>query len=151
MAIGKEKSPCFLASLELSSCGCRMKSAGQKLLIGVLSAVCVALTLWLWPRRPERPMPSQARMTPATASASAPETNPPATAPAPSPSAASATRLRDLFRSLKTAPDARAARQQLSELHGSLSTMPRNAAVAAIRQFLDSKADSVTHLGFKVA
>jgi len=59
--------------------------------------------------------------------------------------------LQDTFGSLKTTPDAKTARQQLSELCGILSAVPTNAAVAAIRQFLDSKADSLTHLGFKVA
>jgi len=129
-----------------------MNKAGQKLLVGALGAVLVVvLALWLWPRKREQPMPPQARTTPATASASGPETNPPAAAPAPNPSAALAPRLEYMVGSLKTVPDAKTARQRLSELRGALSAMPTNAAVAAIRQFLDSKADSPTHLGFKVA
>jgi hypothetical protein len=56
-----------------------------------------------------------------------------------------------MFGSFKTVKDAKAARQSLAELRRALSAMPTAAAVAAIRQFLDSKEDASTHLGFKVA
>ncbi len=52
--------------------------------------------------------------------------------------------------SLQTAPDAKTARDQLAALRAVLAAMSKDEAVAAIRQFLDSKADAVTGLGFKV-
>ncbi len=39
----------------------------------------------------------------------------------------------------------------LTELRAAFSAMPTNEAVAVIKQFLDSKVDASTHLGFKVA
>jgi len=60
-------------------------------------------------------------------------------------------KLRQLSDSLKSAPDAKAAQRSLGELRRELSTMPTNGALAAIRQFLDSKVDASTHLGFKLA
>ena len=59
--------------------------------------------------------------------------------------------LQKAFRSLQTVPDAKTARELLAELRAALSAMPKNEAVAAIKQFLDSKADAATQLGFKVA
>ena len=47
--------------------------------------------------------------------------------------------------------DANGAREELEALRAALAAMPTNEAVALIRQFLDSKADAPTHLGFKIA
>ena len=52
---------------------------------------------------------------------------------------------------MRSVADAATARQKLATLRQMLAAMPTNAAVAAIRAFLDSKADATTHLGFKVA
>jgi len=46
--------------------------------------------------------------------------------------------------------DAAASRQRLAELSQWLATLPPKEAVAAIRQFLDSKADAPTGQGFKI-
>jgi len=60
-------------------------------------------------------------------------------------------KLQDLLTEVKSAPDAKAARQRLAALHAALSAMPTNEAATAIRQLLDSHVDGSTHLGFKVA
>jgi hypothetical protein len=52
---------------------------------------------------------------------------------------------------LRGAKDSAAAGPQLAELRRALAGMPPEAASAAIRQFLDSKTDAPTRLGFKVA
>lgn len=44
-----------------------------------------------------------------------------------------------------------ASSKSLQDLRSQLSAMPRDAAVAAIRKYLDSKTDLPTHMGFKVA
>jgi len=67
------------------------------------------------------------------------------------PPADSNSRLRAACEAVRTAPNAKAARLQLAELRGTLTAMPTDATVAAIRQMLDSKVDAPTHLGFKVA
>ena len=59
-------------------------------------------------------------------------------------------RLQAAFDAIRNAKDTTAARPQLDELRAALSAMPTNAAVAAIQQFLDSKTDASTHMGFKV-
>jgi hypothetical protein len=58
--------------------------------------------------------------------------------------------LREAREFLPFARDAAAARERLAQLRADLAAMPKDAAVAAIRQFLDSKEDAPTHLGFKV-
>ncbi len=63
---------------------------------------------------------------------------------------ASNSRLQQAFDLLNTAPDAKTTRQELAEMRGALAAMPANEAVAAIRQFLDSKADAPTRFGFKL-
>jgi hypothetical protein len=59
--------------------------------------------------------------------------------------------LREACERLRKESDARIIRQELEELRAELSAMPTNAAVTAIRGFLDSKTDVPTHLGFKLA
>jgi hypothetical protein len=59
--------------------------------------------------------------------------------------------LQDEITALNSASDGAAARRLLAKLRGDLTAMPTNAAVAKIREFLDSKADAPTHLGFKVS
>jgi hypothetical protein len=53
--------------------------------------------------------------------------------------------------SLKASPDAASSRRSLAQWRAELAAMPKDAAVSAIRQFLNSKEDSPTHLGFKVS
>lgn len=50
----------------------------------------------------------------------------------------------------RSAPDAATAGKYLAELRAEMESMPKGKAVLAIRQFLDSKGDTPTHLGFKV-
>jgi hypothetical protein len=114
----------------------------------------LALALRLWQRESKRTALPQTQGVPATIQASAPQTAPALTVMATrtnNPTDASARGLQEMFGSFKTVKDAKAARQSLAELRRALSAMPTAAAVAAIRQFLDSKEDASTHLGFKVA
>jgi hypothetical protein len=96
-------------------------------------------------------------LTPPTPSVAVTNTNPP---PSPPPVVAAATNvpvrmpggaLQNLFDAVKAAPDAKAARQALAALRAALAAMPKDQAVALVRQYLDSKSDASTHLGFKVA
>jgi hypothetical protein len=64
---------------------------------------------------------------------------------------APASPLAEAWQSLQGVTDAATMQQRLAELRRTLAAMPTNAAVVAIRAFLDSKADAPTHLGFKVA
>ena len=59
-------------------------------------------------------------------------------------------RLTEMRDTLKVGTDAASARKALAELRAELAAMPKDKAVAVIRQFLDSKEDASTHLGFKV-
>jgi len=74
-------------------------------------------------------------------------TNPP---PAPLPPADVAEKLRSLSSELAEL-DRAATQARLAQLRRDLASMPKSEALAAIRQFLDSKADAPTHQGFKVA
>ncbi len=78
-------------------------------------------------------------------------TAPPAPAITNTPAPAYSGPLQSLIDAVKAAPDAKTARQRLAELRAALAAMPTNAAVAAVRQFLDAKTDAPTRLGFKVA
>jgi len=60
-------------------------------------------------------------------------------------------RLQEACDALRKESNARIIRQELAELRRELSAMQTKAAVAAIRGFLDSKADAPTHLAFKLA
>jgi hypothetical protein len=114
----------------------------------------LALALRLWQRESKRTALPQTQVVPAAIQASAPQTAPALTVMATrtnNPTDASARGLQEMFGSFKIVKDAKAARQSLAELRRALSAMPTAAAVAAIRQFLDSKEDASTHLGFKVA
>ena len=113
-----------------------------------------AFGLFLWQRESKRAAPPPVPATLGGMEAGAPTTPPaPAVMATGTNSLASAAfgGLQKLAGSLKTATDATAARQSLAELRRALSAMPRAAAVAAVRAFLDSKEDAPTHLGFKVA
>ncbi len=120
--------------------------------MGVASGLALAaLSAWLWHRGAERTMPPQTLSLPTNAGSSV-VASPTATAPATIVSAPTLTNssLLKIYGSLKISPDAATARKQLAELRAMLSAMPTNAAVAAIRQFLDSKADAPTGQGFKI-
>lgn len=109
----------------------------------------VALTFAVWLAQRHSPSAGQIQIPFSPASFSA---NPPvANAISNSiPSNKSTEKLNKAYENLRTAPDAETARLLLAELRAALSAMPKNEAVAAIRQFLDSKADADTHLGFKI-
>jgi hypothetical protein len=63
----------------------------------------------------------------------------------------SASLLKQAYEAARRIPDAATARRQFAEMRATFFSLPTNEAVFAIRQFLDSKADAPTHLGFKVA
>jgi hypothetical protein len=67
------------------------------------------------------------------------------------PSDKSAERLKQAYEAARRIPDAATARRQFAELRATFFSLPTNEAFFAIRQFLDSKADAPTHLGFKLA
>lgn len=60
-------------------------------------------------------------------------------------------RLRMALDALRNESNPQMMRQKLASLRQELASMPPSAAVAAIRRFLDSKADASTHLGFRLA
>jgi hypothetical protein len=118
------------------------QNPSRKLLAGLFGAVLAALALWLSRRQAEPP--------------------PPHTPPAPTvanfqpaapahPLDGHAQRLREMGESLKASADAANSRRSLAQWRAELAAMPRDAAVSAIRQFLNSKEDAPTHLGFKVS
>jgi hypothetical protein len=122
----------------------------SRVLIGIAGSVALAaLTLWFGRRQGGQISPTPTAVAPV------------ATTTAVSQAVASASvtlhpagfegKLREFCGSLKALPDAKAARLSLAELRGAISAMPTNAAVEAIRQFLDSKTDGPTHLGFRLA
>jgi hypothetical protein len=121
-------------------------------LIGVICVfVLTALAIWLWHHSSEGKTPIQVSAgSTRTNVNSLPITSVASTAAA-NPQTATNNRLQKVCDALQAAPDAASARRQLAELRAMLSAMPTNEAIAVIRQFLDSKADASTHLGFKVA
>ncbi len=126
------------------------KNNSKGFLIGVVCVVVIAsLAAWLWHRNAEK-MPPVATESAATNAITSPVTSAIPIAAIIPPAGTNAS-LQKAFRSLQTVPDAKTARELLAELRAVLSAMPKNEAVAAIKQFLDSKADAATQLGFKVA
>jgi hypothetical protein len=121
----------------------------HRLLIGVAAILSlVALAAWRWQRQPKSTaLPQAPPAVSATTEAASPQTAPTITTHR---SGASEPGLEEMFGSLRTVPDAKTARQRLAALREALSVMPTKEAVAAVRQFLDSKADVPTHLGFKL-
>lgn len=115
------------------------------MLAGILALV--ALAAWLWHGEADQKSPLPVPGVSATPTALPVQTTPVTEASLPD---TPALRLREMIGCLKSAPDAKIARQGLAELRGAFSTTSTNATVASIRQFLDSKADERTHLGFKV-
>jgi hypothetical protein len=124
-----------------------MRGKSSKWLTGI--AAVMALAIW-WRLReapPTAPVPTSGAsnaVTPAAASLS----NPPISAASPKPG------LIDAFSAaaaqLKNAPDAAARKKALEELRQALAAGSTNEVSAAIRRFLDSKADAPTGLGFKI-
>jgi len=127
------------------------KNNSNGFLIGAASVIiAVALGAWLWHRQTQPTSLQTAAVSKTTNAISLPTaSNTSATATSPTP--ATNDRLQKLYAALQVAPDTKTARQLLAELRAELAAMPTNEAVAAIKQFLDSKADASTHLGFKVA
>jgi hypothetical protein len=126
------------------------KNNSKKILIGLACVVVIAaLAAWLWHHNSEKMPPV------ATASTTTNAITSPATSAIPIvatilPAGTNAS-LQKAYVFFQTSPDAKTARQQLAELRAALAAMPTNEAIAAIKQFLDSKADAATQLGFKVA
>jgi len=123
-----------------------MKSprTNAKWLLLSLAVVAVAAALALWFARRQTGTRTEAQVfTPSAPGQSALQTTPPPMAHVSALQAAC-----DLLRS---ASNAAISRQQLAALRQSLAAMSANEAVAAIKQILDSKADTPTHLGFKLA
>jgi len=117
----------------------------RKLLAGVAGVlVLAALGFWLSLRHAGQPAPPPARPLPAPSEANLQPVSPAA------PANGSLQRLREMNGSLKTL-DAAGARRSLAEWRAQLAALPKDEAVSAIRQFLNSKMDAPTHLGFKVA
>lgn len=112
--------------------------------------VLAALAAWLWHRGMQPASPQIVTASTATNSNPSP-VNSTTPATAARPPALTNSSLQKIYAELQAAQDAATARKELAELRAMLSAMPVNEAVAAIKQFLDSKDDAATHLGFKVA
>jgi len=89
-------------------------------------------------------------VTPATAVRPATNASPAVTAAA-KPADANKPKPWEMRDGLNAASEAAAARKHLAEWRKELEAMPKGEAVKEIKQFLDSKQDAATHLGFKVA
>jgi hypothetical protein len=109
----------------------------------------VALGLILWMAQPQsKPLQAAKVAAPTIAPKAVPPPTPVATNKAPDHRDS---RLQEICDALRKESDRRTIAQKLAELRSELQAMPTNAAVAIIRQFLDSKADAATRLGFKLA
>jgi len=106
-------------------------------------ALLAALAGWVWLGAP-KPSPSGTPPTPPATAQSNPAVAGASQPVKPGEAFGSA------LAALKGARDSAAARSSLAELRRALAAMPAAAASAAIRQFLDSKADAATHQGFKI-
>ena len=119
-------------------------------MVGVAAILVLALAVWLWHRQTQPTSLQTAAASKTTNAISLPTaSNTSATTTSPAPAVNDG--LKKIYAALQAAPDAATARKLLAELRARLSAMPVNEAVAAIKQFLDSKSDASTHLGFKVA
>ena len=118
------------------------------LLLILAGGVLLALALWFMRRQPEPAV--QVHAAGATSSPKA-TTAPSEANPTVRPAAEDDHRLQEAREALRKESDTRIIRQKLAELRQTLAAMPKSAAIAAIRQFLDSKADASTRLGFKLA
>jgi hypothetical protein len=117
-------------------------------LILVAASFLVAGLALLFLRHEAAPsLPPQAHVSPASSVASSQQAAAPLST---SSSGLNGSRFRGIKDFLRSASDAAIARQDLAGLRAELASMPKEAAVSAIRQYLDSKADATTHLGFKV-
>lgn len=121
----------------------KSKPSGSLLLI--LSAFALLAAIYFWTRQhnaPDTPLISRV-------------TNSASNAPASPPIATAEIRtnplLSDVCRELALDADPTLDRQKLAALRKKLETMPVGMAVKLIRDFLDSKADAHTGLGFKLA
>jgi hypothetical protein len=110
--------------------------------------VALALVLWLAFRQPE---PAHQLQPPPTTSSPKAAVVQSTTNTTTAPAIRSDGRLQEVCEALRKESNARIIRQKLAELRKELSAMPTKEAVGAVRQFLDSKADVSTHLGFKLS
>ena len=127
------------------------RNKSPKGLAGVATVlVLAAFASWWWfgqSEQTQQPLPPTAQFK--TNQGPSPMT-PPAPVFTKNPSLITNSVLKKSSISLHGVPDAPAARKLLAELRGTLSGMPTREAVGLIRQFLDSKADVSTRLGFRI-
>ncbi len=124
----------------------RKNSTGW-VIVAAASLLLVLLAARLSHHEPGNALPAVANVPPGPLVASSLQRAAPLST---SPFGLEAGRLGKMEGSLRNAPDAATARKCLAEWRAELSSMPKDKAVLAIRQFLDSKADAPAHLGFQV-
>lgn len=118
-------------------------SFSRHVLVCLGLAILLALAAWRWFQPSAVPLARTAPMTNMV--------SPAISGVPPNQSPATTNPLQVACKSLQITKDAAVSRQRLAELREWLAKLPPKEAVAAIRQFLDSKADASTGLGFKVA
>ncbi len=120
----------------------------KKLSIVCLLFVCLAILL-VATRMIRRGLagPVNSPVSRAATTASQSSTNPALVSPAKD---VTLSMLQQICAALRAAKDGESARQELEKLRALLAAMPPDKAAALIREFLDSKMDAPTHLGFTV-
>jgi hypothetical protein len=113
-----------------------------------IASVIVGLTVLFKSLGPEAPADAASQIDLVRAPTKVHE---PVSGAAASRSSSSAERLQQVFGCLGMSDTAATTRIKLDELRAAFSTNPRDEAVSAIRNFLDSRVDIRTELGFKVA
>lgn len=116
------------------------------LIIGLAIATAVVLR---WRSLPHKTAPQSPTFSPPSFASSSKTLSQPANATQPIHVATDV--LQEIYGCLRLAPDKTVVRTQLEKGRLRLEGMPTNVAATSIRQFLDSKADAPTQLGFKVA
>jgi hypothetical protein len=120
-------------------------------IISIAIVALVGRVTWPWYHNAQQISSSDNGLVSVTTTVSAPPISSPTAPSMKAPAKPATNGFQEICSSVKNAPDAQGARLRLEELRRVLSAMPTNVAVAAIRQILDSRADSSTHLGFKVS
>ena len=125
-----------------------MRIKGFKWFVGgAVVLIAATLAVWWWPRG-TGPGGAIVVSSIAPAHTTAAETHTRGTAAAPAGELSA--RLRAAAADLADASDAAKQKQSLALLRQTLAASPTSEASAAIRRFLESKADATTHQGFKI-